>query len=915
MRNRAPLVRGLGPRDHGSVEQRGEPGQGLTFGVLGPLEIAADSRTIPVHGQKQRALLALLLLRAGEAVSTDRLVDELWGKRPPPTARTSLRNLVAQLRTLLGPGVLVTKQPGYLLRLEPEQLDLARFERLVAEARRAEPELRAGLLREALALWRGPPLADLAYEPFAEAEIARLEELRLHALEERLEAELALGAGPELIPELEARVEEQPYRERLRGQLMLALYRAGRQAEALEVYRNARAALDELGIEPSEELRRLEKQILTQDTALAPTRRKINLPTQATPLVGRNEELADVLALVRANRLVTLTGAGGSGKTRLALATGRELVDDFADGVWFVSLASVTDTELVEPTIAHVLGARGDLNEFLRGKQMLLLLDNLEQLLPDVAETVARLEANVLATSRERLNLRAEHEYPVPTLPLEDAVELFTQRANQLEPRFQPDEHVQEIAHDLDGLPLALELAAARVKTLTPLQIVERLAQSLDLLTGGARDAPDRHQTLRATLEWSYQLLDQQEQTIFARLAVFVDGSTLDAAEQIADAQLDQLQSLVDKNLLRYSNERFWMLQTVREYANERLTETSDRERIEALHAAFFAARAEAFNADYECDGADVPKLLDESATEHGNFRAGLAWSLDHARPELALHLIADLYHYWLPRDHHLEGLRWAERGLLFVDAAPPDLCGRALYVAAELAFFSGDDERAAGFYTRALTLARERGDAPLVAWLLLKRAMTVTVRADVEAARHQIEESLQLYRGLGEHYSTAVALHYLGDVERDAGNTERAKELLVESIGLSRGHGAPVGRVGAILHSLGDVFLDERAFDDATSSYLEALHIAQEMGSHRDSAYCLGGLASAAAGAGAADTAARLWGAVESIESTIGVRMLSSERGRYERALGNLDPSLVEEGHALSVDEAVALALELRRE
>jgi predicted ATPase len=279
-----------------------------------------------------------------------------------------------------------------------------------------------------------------------------------------------------------------------------------------------------------------------------------NLPVQASPFIGREHELSEVVELLDDHSLVTLTGAGGSGKTRLALQTAAEVVDDHPDGVWFVSLAAVSDPALVEPTINHVLGAREALTEHLRGKRLLLLLDNLEQLLPDVAPLVAGLSAKVLATSRERLNVIGEQEYAVPTLPPAESVALFTERARQLKPSFQPDDAVSEIADRLDGLPLALELAAARVKVLTPVQILERLGHSLDLLTTGARDAPERQRTLRATIEWSYELLSEDDREAFARLAVFAGGFSLEAAEEVCEIGLDDLQSLVDKSLVRQTD-------------------------------------------------------------------------------------------------------------------------------------------------------------------------------------------------------------------------------------------------------------------------------------------------------------------------------------------------------------------------
>ena len=339
----------------------------IEFRVLGSLEVVEQDGPLALGAPKQRALLAVLVMHRGEPVSTERLIDEIWGEQPPATANKIVQGYVSNLRRVLGDGSLVTRGHGYLLQAEPGQTDVGRFESLLGEGRRAlvggDPGRAAAQLGEALALWRGAPLADFAYEPFAQAEIARLEELRLVAVEERIEAALALGDHARLVGELEALVREHPLRERLRGQLMLALYRSGRQADALEVYRQTSELLrDELGLEPSPQLRELERSILNQDTAVDPPVRvapapPANLPVPATAFVGRRHELAELAALVQArgSRLLTLTGAGGSGKTRLALRVAETCAAEYRDGTWFVAFADITDPGLIVPTICQTL--------------------------------------------------------------------------------------------------------------------------------------------------------------------------------------------------------------------------------------------------------------------------------------------------------------------------------------------------------------------------------------------------------------------------------------------------------------------------------------------------------------------------------------------------------------------------------
>ena len=502
----------------------------MEFGILGPLAVWRDGGEVELGAAKQRALLAVMLLHAGETMSTERLVDALWGEKPPVTAVKALQVYISQLRKTLGEGVVVTRPLGYVVELDDGALDLQRFERLLAEGRRLLDQgsaRQAGeVLQEGLALWRGEPLADFRYEVFAANAIGRLDGLRLIALEARLEADLGCGRHAEAVPELEALVRDYPLREQLRGLLILALYRAGRQADALAVMQETRTVLrEELGLDPSQALQQLEKAILLQDPSLdrpvdapkPPPRAPppvpaplAPLPAALTPLVGRMTELAQIGALLGrpGTRLVTLVGPGGVGKTRLALA-----VAGSVPAAVFVSLAPVQEPGLVRLVIANMLGLTDEttIADWLRSRELLLVLDNFEHLLeaaPLVTELLTAAPGlRVLATSRAPLNLTGEHQYTVAPLPQQDAVELFIERAAAVEADVGRVADVEEICRRLDCLPLAIELAAARARMFPPDVVLTRFEQRLALLTGGPRDQPERQRTLRAAIEWSYSLL------------------------------------------------------------------------------------------------------------------------------------------------------------------------------------------------------------------------------------------------------------------------------------------------------------------------------------------------------------------------------------------------------------------------
>jgi predicted ATPase/DNA-binding SARP family transcriptional activator len=880
----------------------------MEFRILGPLEVRERGRPIAVRRGKERALLAILLLRPGECISSDALVDELWGDDPPRTAKAALQNNVAHLRRALGPAVLVSGVGGYLLDIEPEQVDLGRFEHLVAEGRVAKGEERIEKLREALELWRGPPLADLAFEPFSPYEVARLEELRMAAREDLIDAQLSLGAGAEVIGQLTALINEHPFRERLRAQLMLALYRSGRQAEALDAYQETRRTLvDELGIEPGKKLRQLEVAILRGDPTLdALPEARSNLPVQPTPLVGRERELLEVLALLGENRLVTLTGAGGIGKTRLALMAAAKVVSDFRDGVWFVPLAALRKWELVAPTIAYELEIKEPqtLEGYLRDKQLLLVLDNFEQLLEAAASLFAVLRQaaglKLLVTSRSPLHLSGEQLYPVPPLGGEEARRLFEERARAAKPSFASDEHVGEICRRLDNLPLALELAASRVSVLSTEALLGRLESRLPLLITGARDLPKRQQTLRATIGWSYDLLTQREKEVFARLAVFAGGFALEAAEAIADADLDALQSLVDKSLLgQTASGRFLMLETVRAFAIERLEKKGEATEFGRRHAEYALTLAAELGERRRSQNPEAS--LEEFEREDENMRAALEWLLE-AHPEKALRLAVHLDGYWWMRDRLRECDYWLTLALRHATEADPVMRADALREAGDTAFFLGDEQRASRLYEESLTIAKGAGAKREIAGVLINRG--------------RAEEALGLYREIGWEPGIALTLHRIADEARDRGEFSRARPLYEESVALWRQIGIVWGLKNVLL-GLGDCALDQGLPGEAAESYREAIGIAVNVGSELSVAQCLAGLSAVAAATSRIGVSARLWGVVQAIERAHQVELPQSKRVRYQRIVQPIveeAQSEVESGRGLELSAAVDYALDSTR-
>jgi predicted ATPase/DNA-binding SARP family transcriptional activator len=910
----------------------GDRVKGLEFRLLGPLEVASGGAVLPVGGPRQRALLALLLLNANRALSRERLIEGLWGDAPPETASNALQVAVHGLRKVLGAERIERQGDGYVLQVHEGELDLERFEKLVAQADTKEPEAASRTLAEALDIWRGAALGDVS-APFASVEAGRLEELRLAAVEGRIEADVTRGAHERVVPELEALIAEHPYRERLRRQLMLALYRVGRQAEALELYQDTRRVLvEELGIDPSPELRQVEAAILRHDPSLElrrPWGRDAgNLPVPPSPLIGRGVELVAVTALLRQPdvRLVTLSGAGGTGKTRLAIAAGEELRRDYEDGVFFVDLSALDDPELVPATIAGALGVRETagqaieqhLEDVLRERQLLLVLDNFEHVVVAgglISELVAvGRSVKVLATSRTALRLSGEHEYPVPPLPVprrgdgadvhalgrNPAVELFVARARATRHDFTltsgNGQAVAEICLALDGLPLALELAAARTNVLAPDELLARLERRLDLLTAGPRDVPERQQTLRAAIDWSYHLLGGREQELFAASAVFAGGFTLEAATAVCDADVDRIAALVDHNLLHREElpeaVRFRMLETIREYAVERLEESPLEEELRRKHAEYFLALAEL--GEPELTGPKAGHWLDRLEAEHDNLRAALSWAGAAGELELELRLAGALQVFWRLRGHLHEGASRLEATLGRGNDAPAAVRAKALHAVGILVARQGGHERARELFEEALSLFREAGNEDGAARTLAELGTLALLAEDYQRATALYEETIPLFRKAGDLRTLMVVLANLASIAYLRADHRRALELGDEALSLARPQGAK-DVVAPLLHNLARVALAQDRADDAGRLFAESLAIGQELGYRENVAYCVEGCAELAAARGEAKTAARLLGAGIGLFERLGVPLEAGEREAYERTVALVTAQLGE--------------------
>ena len=719
---------------------------GLSYGLLGPVAAWRDGAPLELGTPQQQRVLALLLLHRNDVVSTDRLLDALWPEELPRNALQTVRTYVSRLRGLLGvePGAPLESRPGgYRFAVERGRVDVDRFEMLALEGRTAleagDPGGASWALMEALGLVRGTPLAGLEYDDFAREEIARLEELRLVVLEDLFEARLLEGRHLELLPELRAAVGSHPLRERFSGQLMLALYRSGRQAEALEAYRRARDLLDdELGLEPSRDLRQLERMILLHDRALDhdAVGRLHGVPRSVTSLVGRDRELTAVRELLRRERLVTIVGPAGSGKTRLAAEVAPLARNLFPDGVWWVDLSPCRAGD-VPPAFVDALEIRGNawlgatelVVSRLRGARLLLVLDTCEHVAGAVASLLATIlegsTATILATSREPLRVAGEHVWRLPPLstPTDDdvgadrlmefeAARLLVARASTVAAGVTLDETttgaIAAIVARLDGLPLAIELAAGKLRALSVLELRRALEQRLDILAGGDRTAPGRHASLSDALSWSFDLLNDRERRLLERLSAFPGRFDARAAVAVGGggavprgAVLPTLAQLVDKSLVSAElgdPTRYRLLETVRVFTLESAERSGELEQAARRHDDYFGDLAD--DVFRHMLSSELGSWLARTRAEQSSFSAALHRSLERGDGERALRLASALGAYWFRTGALREERALLDRALTLARADSPwrarGLVAKAWLSVAAAAAGAEEDARAA---------------------------------------------------------------------------------------------------------------------------------------------------------------------------------------------------------------------------
>jgi predicted ATPase/DNA-binding SARP family transcriptional activator len=978
----------------------------MQFEVLGEPRVLRAGAPIPLGGRIVQRLLAALLVDAPGVVERDTLVERLWGDEPPATATTALHVHVSHLRQALEPdfrsgacSAIRTAGDGYALEIDRARIDAEHFESLVHNAEdlaEVEPEQALGDVESARALWRGRPWGALADEVWLRSDVTRIEELRRRADELWGDVQLALGRHELIVDSLARAVEAEPLREHRWEQLMLALYRCRRQADALRAFQDARHILtEELGIEPSPALRALEQAVLVQDPSLdapprsPPERPRHNLPAALTSLVGREDDLRVTRKLVEASRLVTLTGVGGVGKTRLAVQSAADLVPRFADGAWLVELAPISDPGLVPGKVAATLGLRERggqsvtdvIADYLADRSLLLVVDNCEHVIDAAALLVDTLlnaapRLHVLGTSREPLALPYEQVFRVPVLevlaPGDDtdadrlagsaAVQLFVERACAVMASFgltaENQADVAELCRRLDGIPLALELAAVRIDSMTPAEMVHHFEHRFQLL-GVDREHAGRHQTLRGAIDWSYQLLEKNEQTLFSRLSVFAGGWTITTARSVATGSgldeptvLDGLVDLVRKSMVGAegvaTTTRYRMLESLRRYAHERLASSGEEVGVRTRHAEHFTRLVEGLADDVRGPRQDA--AYGTLLTELDNIRAAFDWHLAAGDAVTALRLVRILRTFWtelMPSEGVQRALaavalggnasaaaraggladaawigyingreecaRHAEESVALSQAAgiPPD--PEALCTLALVDFFAGCFDRSLARLEEATVASRAIDDPYEIASALTGTCMARAILDDTDGALAAGEESLAIARDIGYGTQIAGSLAALG-FAWGARDLERGVALLDESLALkSDTTYSALARVvsGHLRVMLGD-------HDRALRLFGETLEIYRELGDAFYLPTSLEGTAAALCLRGRATAAARLLGASEEVRRKLTLPGLPIEIALRQSALDMVAASVTEDererelifGRSWNVEETVAYAL-----